>query len=384
MTDIVLDITRIVGRSLKGRLPTGVDRVCLAYLDHFKSAQAFLQIRGKGIVLTYEDSSLIRSFLLNQDVKSLKGKYEQLDFLTHLLAKVVRSTRVKPIENAFFINVGHSGLEHERYISWLQRNPVRPIYMVHDLIPITHPEYCREGEIGRHTSRMKAMLETASGLITNSQDTLNELDRFTIEHQLEQLPSLVAHLGILPAVEYGHTAPPISMPYFVMLGTIEPRKNHLLILNIWRKLIEKYGNNTPKLVLIGQRGWECEQVVDMLERCPQLEGVVIELSEVSDLELAQWLQHTKALLFPSFAEGFGLPLIEALQQGVTVLASDLPVFHEIVGNAPHYLDPIDGLGWMEAIESIWLNHAQPQKSIPTALPTWADHFKKVDAWLKQV
>ncbi|WP_410211965.1 glycosyltransferase family 4 protein [Aquirhabdus sp.] len=384
MTDIVLDITRIVGRSLKGRLPTGVDRVCFAYLDHFKNAQAFLHIRGKGIVLTQEDSTLVRSFLLNQDVKSLKGKYEQVDFLTHLLAKVVRSTRVKPIQNAFFINVGHSGLEHARYISWLQQNPVRPIYMVHDLIPITHPEYCREGEISRHTSRMKAMLETASGLITNSQDTLNELDRFTIRHQLKQLPSLVAHLGILPAVEYGHTASPIPMPYFIMLGTIEPRKNHLLILNVWRKLIGKYGDNTPKLVLIGQRGWECEQVVDMLERCPQLKGIVIELSEVSDLELAQWLQHTKALLFPSFAEGFGLPLIEALQQGVTVLASDLPVFHEIVGNAPHYLDPIDGLGWMQAIESIWLDHAQPPKSITMALPTWTDHFRKVDAWLKQV
>ncbi len=384
MTDIVLDITRIIGRGLKGRLPTGVDRVCLAYLEHFKHAQIFIHIHGQGIVLTAEDSTAVRSWLLNPNTYSQLKKSEQIDFIAKLIARILRSARVKPAQNAFFINVGHSGLEHSRYRLWLKQNPVRPIYMVHDLIPITHPEYCREGEFERHTIRMKAIIQTAAGIITNSQDTLDQLNQFTAQHQLPIRPSLVAHLGILPTTAHRNALAPIPTPYFTMLGTIEPRKNHLLVLNVWRKLVEKYGPRTPKLVLIGQRGWECEQVVDMLERCSSLKGIVIELSEVSDLELSGWLQHTEALLFPSFAEGFGLPLIEALQQGVTVVASDLPVFHEIVGDVPHYLDPIDGIGWLAAIERIWLDQQIETLQSIKPLPTWSDHFQKLDHWLTQL
>ncbi|MDI9712574.1 hypothetical protein QM261_18810, partial [Acinetobacter baumannii] len=53
---------------------------------------------------------------------------------------------------------------------------------------------------------------------------------------------------------------PITPPYFVMLGTIEPRKNHWFMLHIWRRLVEQMGETAPKLVVIGRRGWECENV----------------------------------------------------------------------------------------------------------------------------
>lgn len=386
MTDIVLDTTRIVGRRLKGRLPTGVDRVCLAYLEHFEYAQFFMHIRGQGIVLTPKDSATLRTWLLTDNPPQSESQYASLDWITRQLPTLLRSTCAKVPRNALFFNVGHSGVEHPRYVHWLQKNAVRPVYMVHDLIPITHPEYCRDGEVQRHTQRMSAIIQTAAGLITNSQETLNELNYFAHQHKLTLAPHLVAHLGIPKVIEIKDTPSPLPCPYFVMLGTIEPRKNHLLILNVWRKLIERHGKQTPKLVLIGQRGWECEQVVDMLERCPSLKDVVIELPKVTDQQLSAWLQHTQALLFPSFAEGFGLPLIEAMQQGIRVIASDLPVFREIVGDAPHYLDPIDGLGWLAAIEKIWFNKSKMKNTslIPPPLPTWSEHFRRLDSWLARV
>ena len=257
MTDVILDITRLVGRKLKERLPTGVDRVCLAYLEHFEHAQAFLYFHGQGILLTPEHTAELKQWLLAEQTnggskQQLKHHVESLAWRTQQIAKILRSASVKAPRHALLFNVGHSGLEYPRYSHWLQQNAVRPIYMVHDLIPITHPEYCRDGEVKRHSKRMNGMLRTAAGIITNSQDTLNELKKYSDRKAFTLPPSIVAHLGIPRALVFTDQPRPLTAPYFIMLGTIEPRKNHLLILNVWRKLVERYGESTPKLVLIGQ------------------------------------------------------------------------------------------------------------------------------------
>ncbi|WP_163778702.1 glycosyltransferase family 4 protein, partial [Proteus mirabilis] len=70
-------------------------------------------------------------------------------------------------------------------------------------------------------------------------------------------------------------------PTFVACGTIEPRKNHLLLLHLWRALAERLGAATPRLVLVGRRGWEAENIVDMLERCPAIREHVVEVSGLS-------------------------------------------------------------------------------------------------------
>ena len=102
-------------------------------------------------------------------------------------------------------------------------------------------------------------------------------------------------------------------------------------------------------MLVGQRGWETENVVDMLDRCPALRGVVIERNHVPDAEMARLLKGSRALLLPSFAEGFGFPLVEALGLGVPALCSDLPALRETGGDVPEFLDPLDGRAWRDAI-----------------------------------
>ena len=181
----------------------------------------------------------------------------------------------------------------------------------------------------------------------------------------------------------------MSSPYFVILSTIEPRKNHMMLLQVWRKLIEKLGDAAPRLVVIGQRGWECENVVNILERCTVLKGFVIELNNCSDQDVVNYLHHSQALLFPSFAEGYGMPLIEALALGVPVIASDLPVFKEIVADIPDYVDPLDAKRWGELIAEYTLNNsvcrtAQLSRMKKFTSPGWADHFAQVDAMLGQL
>jgi glycosyltransferase involved in cell wall biosynthesis len=285
-------------------------------------------------------------------------------------------------------NTGHSGLEQAGYPAMLKKMQVKPVFMVHDLIPITHPEYSRPGEAARHATRMRALLALAAGVVANSQATLDQLAKFAQQSSQPMPPATVALLASGIAAQ-ASGARPIAKPYFVMLSTIEPRKNHWLLLHVWRQLVENLGEAAPQLVIIGQRGWECENVVDMLERCTALHAHVTELSQCRDTELVNYLHHAQALLFPSFTEGYGMPLIEALALGVPVIASDLPVFRELAGEIPDYLDPLDGVRWAQRIALYSQSDSEERNAQRARMQgfrtsDWAQHFVQVDRLLARV
>ncbi len=292
-----------------------------------------------------------------------------------------------PALASVLLNIGHSGLQDPDYGPQALRLGMRPLYFLHDLIPMTHPEYCRPGEAGRHRQRLETMLATACGLIANSMATADELKSYAALENRPLPPTVVASLAP------GRLAAPaarrlMDAPYFVVLGTIEPRKNHLLLLHAWRHLAGRLGPAAPRLVIIGQRGWECEQVIDLLDRCDALREFVVERPACGDAELATWLAHAQALLFPSFAEGYGMPLVEALAAGLPVLASDLPAFREVAGDIPEYFDPLDGLGWIQAIEE-YARPGSKQRQAQLArmqgwqAPTWEAHFGQVQELMQR-
>lgn len=380
ISDVLIDVTRLLGRFWKGRLPTGVDRVGLAYVQHFGSrARAVVRLGGFSFVLPKIESENLFQWLLQPSGRT--------SIVFVIIKAMLKGVFDQHVAGAFLINTGHSGLERVDYPRMLRSMQVRPIFLVHDLIPITHPEFCREGESEKHIVRMNNVLELAQGVVVDSQATLNELTEFS-RRGGHTMPTSVAALlapgvAVLPLGKR-----PIQHPYFVILSTIEPRKNHWLILQIWRGMIERLGEGAPRLVLIGQRGWECENVLDMLERCKHLSGYVFELSNCSDADLVNYLQHSQALLFPSFVEGYGMPLVEALALGVPVIASDLPVFREIAGNIPEYVDPLDSKRWVDLIESYSKEgigrSAQLMRLRSFSVPSWETHFAKVDAMLEKL
>jgi glycosyltransferase involved in cell wall biosynthesis len=170
-----------------------------------------------------------------------------------------------------------------------------------------------------------------------------------------------------------------------VLGTIEPRKNHLLLLNLWTRLAAATPA-APRLLVIGARGWENEQVVDMLERSHRLRGLVEEHNGLSDAQVGAFLHQARALLLPSFAEGFGLPLAEALASGVPAICSDIPVFREVGRDTPDYIDPLDLHAWRDAVLDYChpdspRRAAQLQRLAQWRAPRWADHFTAVEQLL---
>jgi glycosyltransferase involved in cell wall biosynthesis len=204
---------------------------------------------------------------------------------------------------------------------------------------------------------------------------------------------LVAPLGVEPRFQHrqGEEAPSSdARPYFLCIGTIEPRKNHLLLLQVWRAMAERLpADQMPRLILLGRRGWENENVVDMLERSTALRGIVVEEGRVGDARLSALLANARALLMPSFAEGFGLPVAEALAAGVPVIASDIPVLRETGGDVPEYLDPLDGPAWIRAIGDYALGDsprraAQLQRMGSWKAPGWDEHFRQLLPFLDRI
>ena len=379
---LAIDVTRSLDRALQGRLPTGVDRVAQMYMQHFQGqALALLRVAGRWLVFNAKDSGWLFQQLLGLPLRKKINIYA-------LVAKYYAFSWGRPSSHKVLINVTHSGLQNKNYQKKVQSLQWRGFYFLHDLIPLDYPEYSRPGVQEEHKQRLKAMLQPENAILVNSRDTEQGLMAYAIQRQLALPPVRVAHLAAakLPA---GADTPLLPGPYFVVLGTIEARKNHLMLLQVWRQMQHSQPHTCPRLVIIGQRGWECEQVLDMLERCAALKPVVLEIARCSDEELATWLRHARALLFPSFAEGYGMPLVEALGVGLPVIASDLPVFREIAGDAAHYLHPLDALGWLQAVQDFAVQDSPLrtqycQRAQAWHPPTWQAHFEEADRLLRDM
>ena len=376
---ILIDVGRLIWRSWTGRLPTGIDRVCLAYIDHFGTdADAVIQWKGSRFVLRSADSARLLAII------TAGGPRFRQRLVAMLGQALARARWVRPRRGQLYLNIGHTGLDDPGLGAWIARNGLRAIYLIHDLIPIDTPEFCRAGEAERHVRRMTNALASASGIIANSNATLAGLSAFAERKGLPCPPMIAAWLAgdTLPAIAL---PPPSGRPYFVAVGTIEGRKNHILLLQLWKRLAERMGDDAPRLLLVGQRGWEADHALAMLDRCAVLKGAVVEMGRCDDIELARLLMGARALLMPSFAEGFGMPVIEALQLGTPVIASDLAVFHEIAGNIPAYLPSFDGVGWERAVLDFSGASVERVRQLEAMrgyrAPDWPGHFARVERWL---
>jgi glycosyltransferase involved in cell wall biosynthesis len=375
--EVLIDITRLIHRFMSKRLPTGVDRVSLAYISHYGStARAVFRYNGGKFVFRRAESATLFDWALSLGSTGSP--------LPTIYKGLVAGCLVQGVAGRFLFNTGHSGLESDDYVTMLRQQRVRPVFMVHDLIPLTHPQYCRAGEHDRHLTRLRNAVRVASGIVCNSQATLDGLRALCDEQRWALPPSVVALLAPEP-VTAASLLRPMEAPYFVYVSTIEPRKNHLMILTVWLQLAALLGDKAPHLVIIGQRGWDYGEVVELLEN-PTLKRLVTEIPACSDADMVNYLQHARALLFPSFTEGFGMPVVEALALGLPVIASDLPVFREFAGAIPDYIDVRDEARWAAIITDYVaadsaLRAAQLTRLKNYAPPGWDAHFSQVDALL---
>jgi len=275
-----------------------------------------------------------------------------------------------------YLNTGHSNLSERMLWTLRHRAGARIAVLVHDTIPLDFPQFQRPGTPDRFRALLKRVRAGADLIICNSHHTKDCVARHMGEWG-DVPPLIVAHLGInVPKAGPLPDGLEVQAPYFVSLGTIEPRKGHDLLLDIWQELVDELGSDTPHLLIIGRRGWNNKPVFDRLDAMPA-NGPVRELPDLNDRAVATLLSGANALLFPSHAEGFGLPPVEAASLGVPVVCSDLPVIHEVLGDIPVYASVTARYQWKESIESLLKGRTRgrPSKEKSAFVPTtWDDHF----------
>lgn len=409
---VLFDAGRLFDRGDR-EAPTGVDRVCLAYgewlerrddidlvpvaamrdelrqmpRDRFRAQLSLLRERWTGPAQPEAvERRLLKALSAGRGTRSVldtppdtarNAPQEAADRGRRALRRMLESTPLtQGLKDAFYLGVGHTSLNRPGFLSGLVRKGVRPVVMIHDLIPITHPEFCRPGEADRHATRVRTALSQAHRIVVNSGHTQARLAAFAASEGLASPPVLVAPLGLEP-VFLTRGAEPAQPPYFLHVGTIEARKNLAFLLSLWRRLEETLGAQTPSLVLVGRYGWENEAVLDHLQRSPNLQGLVHQASTLPDHGLARLARGATAVLATSCEEGFDLPAIEALSVGTPLIASDIPVHRELARGAT-LVDPLDGPGWISAVRQVL---ARRTEGPAFAAPTWPEHFRAVSAFM---
>ncbi len=385
---LLLDASRLVWRRWTGTRATGIDRICLAWMNHYASrAQAVIVHKRGQAILPFRTSQALFRLLIMPERPVRDARHFRAALIGLALQRGLHLRDRLQGRGRFWLNPGHTGLDAPGLADWIKARDLRPVHLVHDLIPITHPQFCRPGEDVRHRRRMRAVLDTAAGVVANSAHTLGTLRDFADAEGKSLPPAVVAWPGTpaLPILPRKDDAEPT----FVILGTIEGRKNHELLLRVWRGLMaRKDGRRVPRLVIVGRRGWEASEVFGQLDS-GEFGSFVTEVGSLDDARLAEVLAGARALLFPSHAEGYGIPLAEALAVGVPVIAGDLPVFREIGQGVPDLLPLDDEDAWMATIDDYASpaskrRERQVERLSTFRPPDWQTHFAVIDALLDRL
>lgn len=233
------------------------------------------------------------------------------------------------------------------------RGPVRSrrqVVVVHDLFALTNPEWFSRRYALTHGPVLRAQIASAAAVVTVSPMVAEQVGALAgSQKKIVVAPNAPADTFLQGGGEKSELPKDLKGYRFMLcVGSMDPRKNLDLLVAAYAALAPE-DRRELRLALVGASSGNFSQVD--IGATGELEGLV-RLGYVSDDELAAMYAHADAVLFPSLAEGFGLPIVEALAVGGRVIASDIPVFRWVGGDAVEYVDPRDPALWRGAMERV--------------------------------
>lgn len=257
-------------------------------------------------------------------------------------------------------------------------------FICYDIIPLLYPQYFfRQGAASFHRLFHNVVVSADIVLVTAHQ-IASDIRDYCQANRLPVPRTAVFKPGADLVLKSHGGAGPVQLPaglqpgrYAIFVSTIEPRKGHKHLLNIWRKLVAAGVPQAAdfKMVFVGRRGWLVDDLMDELETDPNYGKSLVVLSGTSDNVLAELYRNAAFGLYPSLYEGYGLPVVELFGHGKAVVASSGGALKEVVGDFSPSLPPRDEAAWVDALQR-WI--ADPSARIPyeTAIrerfshPTW--------------
>ncbi|WP_110648650.1 glycosyltransferase family 4 protein [Salinicola peritrichatus] len=261
----------------------------------------------------------------------------------------------------------------------LRRQGITVKFLLHDLLPIQMPQFFPPGNEEGFTQWLRSITAT-DGVICVSRTVADELREWVDEHgPARERPLQIgwSHNGAdidnsAPSKGMPDDAPQrlamlASRPSFLMVGTLEPRKGYADTLDVFDELWRQ--GEDINLVIVGKMGWKVETLAERIKGHPEFNRRLFWLAGISDEYLEKVYEASACLIAASYGEGFGLPLIEAAQKGIPIIARDIPVFREVAGEHATYL-PQDmkpetaGVSISQWLEKLSKGGARNPKSMP--------------------
>jgi len=363
----------------RSRWPRGTIRFCRLE----PSAERFESIDFETLVRVFYDLPVAPGSLHHRVVRFLRRALRERRLAYWRPARLgARTESFRPRD--ILVCLGTSW-ENPRYVDLLgqaRELGVRIAALIYDIIPVAHAQWVETALRQRFESWLRGVLENADLVLTISEHSRTTLLRLGADWHLALPPVDLLRLGTgfreLAATGEARAGLELPEPFVLYVSTIEARKNHALLLRIWRSLLAKHGAaDVPTLVFVGRRGWLVDDVMSELSREGPLRDKVVIVSGLSDSEVATAYRRCLVTVFPSLMEGWGLPVSESLQQGKLCIASDRGAIPEVGGGLVDYFDPEDDAAALAAVERAIFDHdyrraREARIHAEFRPPSWAD------------
>lgn len=289
-------------------------------------------------------------------------------------------------KNTTLVSIGLDW-DHSNYslLFWLKKKiEFKVVSAFYDGIPILYPHLVQSYAFSQmFFSHFYYLTYLSDKVFCISNFSKNQFTEIAHQHHIRNLPTLESiYLGsnvLKNRDNFLSTMRKHSSNYILYVSTIEARKNHKLLLQVWEKLLETQ-IDLPALVLVGMRGWGVDDVYQIYDRNPKLQEVVHFYENVEDDELVSLYQNAQFTLFPSYAEGWGLGAVESMLYGKPVIIANCPALIEATQGLMPTLNPNDVEAWTETVITL-MNNQDKLNNLKTLIKeefkprTW-DTFSK--------
>ncbi len=368
---LILDVSLTL--NLRGLIVSGIPRVeenvADALLRRMDIDAAFCRYRSRNNAFQYVPAQEIRETLQQPRVRTAPYQPARKQTSLRRLGKAIErgwrrhlfppSNLITWSRNDVYVSVGAwwNAAYDEAMGSLFGKAQVRKVLMCHDTIPLQFPNYFEDRDAELRFRNGLVLLSGADLVLCNSQMTERDLRAALAAAGLPRPATIVVPLP--PGISPQSTKPqrPAGMAdgnFVLTVGSISQRKNQIMLCEIWSSLADDPALAGVKLVMAGAWGEYSAVVRERLSQDPKLAGRVIVRNDITDGELAWLYRHCLFTLFPSFYEGWGLPVGESLSFGKLCIASDTSAMPEAGRGLCLHLSPGDPECWRETITQLLL------------------------------